>query len=363
MKSRLLTSAAVISASQVSSFLPLQILSIKKACFASKTPKPKNHSVVVKPSARYLKSITKSALTKKLVDALEAYKLIYNNTDVKARFASRIKLSLRKIVLMRSYISDRNDTCAPITKQILTNSVFYLSSFIVPTGDNGAIIDSRWPEHTRGFRLGTRIVGEILIARSFLHIFVDWIAKFLHIRWLLWKSELRAEHRNANLRPTKGDSKAVDDLLDKLENLGFIFCRREQQIKLLRLALTSYKSIYSDLNIPKVPCYSTLLTLTMWYSSYISRYYALGQCVWLMLFVVTLLSYNELSMDAQITNFSALILFVCLFFLFSVCLFVQFFVCPTDDPMWPEETWGMKLGFTVGNIRNKGSWLLDDCRF
>jgi hypothetical protein len=57
----------------------------------------------------------------------------------------------------------------------------------------------------------------------------------------------------------------------------------------------------------------------------------------------------------RITNFSALILFVCLFFLFSVCLFVQFFVCPTDDPMWPEETWGMKLGFTVGNIRNKGS--------
>ena len=89
MKSRLLTSA-VISASQVSHFLPLQILSIKKACFASKTPK--NFSVDVKPSARYLKSITKSALTKKLVDALEAYKLIHGNIDVKARFELRSKL-------------------------------------------------------------------------------------------------------------------------------------------------------------------------------------------------------------------------------------------------------------------------------
>jgi hypothetical protein len=75
-----------------------------------------------------------------------------------------------------------------------------------------------------------------------------------------------------------------------------------------------------------------------------------------MLFVVTLLNYNEFSMDAQITNSSALILFACpLFFLSSDCLCAQFFVCPTDDPMWPEETWGMKLGFTVGNIRNKGA--------
>ena len=55
--------------------------------------------------------------------------------------------------------------CAPITLQILTNSAFYSSSFIVPTGNDGAEIDSRWPENIRGFRLGTRIVGEILIAK------------------------------------------------------------------------------------------------------------------------------------------------------------------------------------------------------
>lgn len=103
MKSRLLTSA-VISASQLSNFLPLRISPIKKACFASKTPK--NHSVVVKPSARYLKSITKSALTKKLVDALEAYKLIYNNIDVKARFELKSNLPIQNIAFMRRYMSD-----------------------------------------------------------------------------------------------------------------------------------------------------------------------------------------------------------------------------------------------------------------
>lgn len=32
----------------------------------------------------------------------------------------------------------------------------------------------------------------------------------------------------------------------------------------------------------------------------------------------------------------------------------QFFMCPVDDPTWPSETWGMKLGFNVGNIRNRG---------
>lgn len=103
MKSRLFTSA-VVSASQLSNFLPLRCLSLQKACFASKTPK--NHSVVVKPSARYLKSITKSTLTKKLVDALEAYKLIYNNIDVKARLELKSNLPLQYLVFMRRYISD-----------------------------------------------------------------------------------------------------------------------------------------------------------------------------------------------------------------------------------------------------------------
>ena len=32
----------------------------------------------------------------------------------------------------------------------------------------------------------------------------------------------------------------------------------------------------------------------------------------------------------------------------------QAFVCPKGDYLWPESTWGMKLGFSVGNIRNKG---------
>ena len=29
-------------------------------------------------------------------------------------------------------------------------------------------------------------------------------------------------------------------------------------------------------------------------------------------------------------------------------------MCPKGDYLWPESTWGMKLGFSVGNIRNKG---------
>ena len=44
-------------------------------------------------------------------------------------------------------------------------------------------------------------------------------------------------------------------------------------------------------------------------------------------------------------------------FLFSYIHYFKsckFFTCPVDDPTWPSETWGMKLGFNVGNIRNRG---------
>ena len=32
------------------------------------------------------------------------------------------------------------------------------------------------------------------------------------------------------------------------------------------------------------------------------------------------------------------------------------FVVPSDDPRWPESTWGVKLGRIVDNIRHKGTY-------
>ena len=62
---------------------------------------------------------------------------------------------------------------------------------------------------------------------------------------------MRAEFRSGFLK-SAGESDLTDTLLARLEELGFIFCIKGQQIKLLRVAIATYKSIYGDLNVPKV---------------------------------------------------------------------------------------------------------------
>ena len=54
----------------------------------------------------------------------------------------------------------------------------------------------------------------------------------------------------------------MEPLIARLEKVGFIFSRRDQQVELLRMAITTYKSIYNDLNIPKV---YHIIWLSIWY--------------------------------------------------------------------------------------------------
>ena len=71
---------------------------------------------------------------------------------------------------------------------------------------------------------------------------------------------MRAEFRNGLLK-SSGESDLTDTLFARLEELGFVFCKKAQQIRLLRLAIKTYKSVYGDLNIPKVRQQNVLLIL------------------------------------------------------------------------------------------------------
>ena len=133
-------------------------------------------------------------------------------------------------------------------------------------------MDPRWPDSVHGLRLGSRVYGKLpshnaatikssaaicctcrynsAICEGPLIV----IASFLNSVLI----GMRAEFRNG--LKSSGDRDLTDTLLARLEELGFIFCKKGQQIKLLRLAITTYKSIYGDLNIPKV------LQLSMFFS-------------------------------------------------------------------------------------------------
>ena len=78
MRSRLLSHASV-TASQSSCHLPPQIYCLKFA-FSSKS-----NSLVSKLSMKTNISKKKSSFTKRTVDALEVYKSIYGNLDIKQR--------------------------------------------------------------------------------------------------------------------------------------------------------------------------------------------------------------------------------------------------------------------------------------
>ena len=80
MRSRLLFHASV-TALQASCHVKPHLY-FSKLSFSSK-----NNSLVAKPSLKKIKSMTKSSITKRTVDAVEAYKIIYGNLEIKQRYA------------------------------------------------------------------------------------------------------------------------------------------------------------------------------------------------------------------------------------------------------------------------------------
>ena len=71
----------------------------------------------------------------------------------------------------------------------------------------------------------------------------------------LFYKEIRTEYRSGYISAQRVSDKSLEALIVKLDKMGFIFCRREQQKQVLMLAVTTYKSIYNDLSIPKVIWY------------------------------------------------------------------------------------------------------------
>ena len=107
--------------------------------------------------------------------------------------------------------------------------------------------------------------------------------------------EIRSEYRNGFYRSSEID-RPIELLLAKLEKMGFIFSRREQQIELLRLALKTYKSIYNDLNISKV----RNIIFFCWFSSIKS--YCISSCCLILLyrnFYRPLCAYHFLSINTM----------------------------------------------------------------
>lgn len=79
MRSRLLSHASVI-ASQPSYHIKTHLYCTKFS-FSSKS-----NTLVVKPTMKNIKSMRKSSFSKRTVDAVEAYKTIYGNLDIKQRY-------------------------------------------------------------------------------------------------------------------------------------------------------------------------------------------------------------------------------------------------------------------------------------
>ena len=115
---------------------------------------------------RTRKTKRKSSLTKRVVDAVAAYKEIYGNLEMKHRYLEipicGVAQFLGSVLVLDMLSLSRNWWIWSYIEQseILIGKSFYLNSFIVPKEVDGVEPDSRWPKVVHGLKLGTRIGGK-----------------------------------------------------------------------------------------------------------------------------------------------------------------------------------------------------------
>ncbi|KAF0727135.1 hypothetical protein Ae201684P_019405 [Aphanomyces euteiches] len=177
--------------------------------------------------------------------------------------------------------------------------------------------EAPWPSHLRGVKLNT--------------------------------AQVRMHYKNGNLHP---------DTLAALKAINFVFDVNEVKWAQKLLALRTYKDIYGDLCVPQefcIPSGDTRWPKDLWKmrlglavrslrqktkpDSDRYKYLTSMGFVWNILDmswetkIVALVTYKQIHGDL---------------------LVAYSYRVPSDDPRWPKETWGLKLGHAVHNIRQNG---------
>ncbi|KAF0689935.1 Aste57867_18650 [Aphanomyces stellatus] len=185
--------------------------------------------------------------------------------------------------------------------------------------------EAPWPEHLQGIKLNT--------------------------------AQVRMHYKNGNLHP---------ETLAALEAVNFVFDVNEVKWAQKLLALTTYKNLHGDLCVPQeyiVPAHDPQWPKDLWHMRLglavrslrqktkpgSDRYKFLTQ----MGFVWNIL---DLSWDTKIVALATYRA------IYGDLLVAYSFKVPSDDTRWPKETWGLKLGHAVHNIRQNGHDMSTDRR-
>ncbi|RHX99474.1 hypothetical protein DYB36_013793 [Aphanomyces astaci] len=162
-------------------------------------------------------------------------------------------------------------------------------------------------------------------------------------------AQVRMHYKNGNLHP---------DTVAGLQAVNFVFDVNQVKWSQKLLALSTYKAIYGDLCVPQefsVPAHDPRWPKDLWdmrlglavrslrqkTKPSSDRYLFLSD----MGFVWNIL---DLSWDTKV---AALVTYKQLY---GDLLVAYSFKVPTQDGNWPKNTWGLKLGHAVHNIRQNG---------